>query len=176
MNFAARVAAGIVVEVVQLPEGVEIADAFHPDAGFVAASGAVAVGMTYADGAFGPAPEPEPIGMTEAELIAYAADLRWRREIGGITVAGVPLATDDRAKLMITGARVAAMADPSWSTVWHGSDSQVYPVDAAAMITISDAVQAHVNAGFATFAAVKNAIEAGTIKTTAAIDASFSVT
>ncbi|MBN9443690.1 DUF4376 domain-containing protein [Bosea sp. (in: a-proteobacteria)] len=113
-------------------------------------------------------PPPAPVN-----LVAYAADRRWRKEVGGIVVADVPVATDDRSKLMITGARVAAMADPGWSTVWHGADGQTYPVDAAAMVLISDAVQAHVNAGFATFATVKAAIEAGTITTTAEIDAAF---
>lgn len=108
-------------------------------------------------------------------LLAYAADLRWRKEVGGITVSGVPVATDDRAKVMITGARVAATVDPQWSTVWHGADGNTYPVDAAAMITISDEVQAHVNTGFATFAAVKADIEAGTITATAEIDAAFAV-
>ncbi|MBX9873344.1 MAG: DUF4376 domain-containing protein [Beijerinckiaceae bacterium] len=113
-------------------------------------------------------PEPEPV-----DLVAYAADRRWQNEVGGIVVADVPVATDDRSKLMITGARVAAMADPGWSTVWHGADGNTYPVDVAAMVLISDAVQAHVNAGFATFATVKAAIEAGTITTTAEIDAAF---
>ncbi|PZU95055.1 MAG: hypothetical protein DI527_02055 [Chelatococcus sp.] len=109
----------------------------------------------------------------KAALVAYAADRRWRLEVGGILVGSVPVATDDRSKLMITGARVAAMADPGWSTVWHGADGATYPVDAAAMVAISDAVQAHVNAGFATFAAIKAAIEAGTISTMAEIDAAF---
>lgn len=107
------------------------------------------------------------------DLGAYAARLRWSREVGGITVAGVPVATDDRAKLMITGARVAAMADPGWSTVWHGADGLTYPVDAAAMIVIGDAVQAHVNSGFAIFATVRTAIDAGEITTTSEIDAAF---
>ncbi|WP_199092840.1 DUF4376 domain-containing protein [Bosea sp. ASV33] len=92
---------------------------------------------------------------------------------GGIVVASVPIATDDRSKVMITGARVTAMADPGWSTVWHGADGATYPVDAAAMIAISGQVQAHVNAGFATFATVKADIEAGTIMTFAEIDAAF---
>lgn len=109
----------------------------------------------------------------KAALVAYAADRRWRLEVGGILVGSVPVATDDRSKLMITGARVAAMADAAWSTVWHGADGATYPVDAAAMIAISDQVQAHVNAGFATFASVKAAIEAGTITTTAEIDLAF---
>ncbi|MGH6999055.1 MAG: DUF4376 domain-containing protein [Phenylobacterium sp.] len=118
-------------------------------------------------GEFSP-PAPAPVN-----LVAYATDLRWRVETGGIVFAGVPIATDDRSKVMIVGARVAAVADPDWSTVWHGADGQTYPVDAAAMVSISDAVQAHVNSGFATFATVKAAIEAGTISTTAQIDAEF---
>jgi hypothetical protein len=94
-------------------------------------------------------------------LIAYAADLRWQREVGGITVGGVPVATDDRSKLMIAGARIAASADPDWVTLWDGE----HAVDAATMIAISDAVQAHVNAVFSTFASVKAAILAGEITT-----------
>lgn len=104
-------------------------------------------------------------------LSVYAADARWRRETGGITVAGVPVATDDRSKQMIIGARVAANADPDWSTLWVGADGEIYPIDAPAIIAISDAVQAHVNACFATYASVRAEIEAGTITTTAEIDA-----
>ncbi len=115
----------------------------------------------------------EPYQPPPIDLIAYAADRRWRNEVGGISVAGIPVATDDRAKLMITGARVAAMADPSWSTTWHGADGNTYPLDAAAMVLISDEVQQHVNAGFTTFAAVKAEIEAGTITTTDQIDVAF---
>lgn len=114
-------------------------------------------------------PPPEPV----FDIAAYAADRRWRSEIGGIVVAGIPVATDDRSKLMITGARVAAMADPAWTTTWHGTDGNSYPVDTAAMVAISDAVQAHVNATFATFATVKAAIEAGAITTAAQVDAAF---
>ncbi len=117
--------------------------------------------------------EPLPFAVPPVDLAAYAADVRWRKEVGGVLVSGIPIATDDRAKLMITGARVAAMADPGWTTSWHGTDGNTYPVDAAAMVAISDAVQAHVNATFATFAAVKAAIEAGEITTAAEVDAAF---
>lgn len=115
--------------------------------------------------------DPASIGV--AALIAHAADRRWQREVGGIVIGGVPVATDDRSKIMIMGARVAAAADAGWETIWHGSDGQTYPLNAGAMIAISDAVEAHVNATFATFAAVKVDIEAGTITTLAAIDAAF---
>lgn len=103
----------------------------------------------------------------------YAAEARWRKEVGGVTIAGAPVATDDRSKQMIIGARIAVDADPNWSTQWVGADGAIYPVDAAAIIAISNAVQAHVNACFATYASVKAAIDAGTITTTAEIDAAF---
>lgn len=107
------------------------------------------------------------------QLTAYAADKRWQKESGGIVVGGVPIATDDRSKQMIIGARLAADADPDWTTQWVGADGSVHPVDATAMIAISDAVQAHVNACFVTYASVKSAIDAGTITAREEIDAAF---
>jgi hypothetical protein len=114
---------------------------------------------------------PPPPGAVD--LVAHAADARWRLETGGITVGGVPVLTDDRSKLMIAGARLAAMADPAWTTPWHGADGGIYPLNAAAIVAISDAVSAHVQATFTTFATVKAAIAAGTITTPAEIDAAF---
>jgi hypothetical protein len=106
-------------------------------------------------------------------LLNYAAEQRWRRETSGMTVAGVPILTDDRSKLMIAGARLAATAKPDWTTPWHGADGGTYVLDAAMIVAISDAVSAHVQASFATFATVKAAIASGTITTTAEIDAAF---
>jgi len=185
----ARIAAGCVVEIIELPSTITVpdpenerqtierpltpADVFHPDIvrAIVLATEAVEVGWLFAEEEFSPpAASPAP---TFAELVAYAADRRWQSEVAGIIVAGIPVATDDRSKLMITGARVAAMADPGWSTVWHGADGQTYPVNAAAMVVISGAVQSHVNSSFATFAAVKAEIEANAITTFAEIDAAF---
>ncbi|GAU80563.1 DUF4376 domain-containing protein [Bosea sp. BIWAKO-01] len=114
-----------------------------------------------------------PLVLAPVNLIAYAAELRWLVEIGGIAVAGVPVATDDHSKIMIMDARVAAAADPDWTTVRHGADGNTYPVNATAMALISDGVQAHASATFQTFARVKAAIEAGTISTAAEVDAAF---
>jgi hypothetical protein len=165
----ARVVDGVVVEIIEITDGLAVSDLFHPDfAQDIHPCGPeVQQGWTFADGQFS-APVAAPV-----DLVAYAADARWRKEVGGIDVAGVPVATDDRSKMMIVGARVAAAADPGWSTVWHGADGNTYPVDAAAMIAISDAVQAHVNTSFGTFAAVKADIEAEVITNTAAVDAAF---
>jgi hypothetical protein len=114
-----------------------------------------------------------PFAPPVVDLIAIAADARWRKETGGITLAGMPIATDDRSKLMIMGARLAAQSDSQWSTVWVGADGSSFSVDAPTIVQISDAVAAHVNACFATFAEVKAAIEAGTITTPAQVAAAF---
>ncbi|MFC5505169.1 hypothetical protein [Bosea massiliensis] len=106
-------------------------------------------------------------------LIAYARDKRWRAEVGGTLAAGIPIATDDRSKLMIIGAGVAAAADPNWSTVWQGTDGAAYPVNAAAMLAIRDAVQAHTNRTFTVLAGVLSGIDAGTITTRAEVEAAF---
>ncbi|ABE63170.1 hypothetical protein Nham_2379 [Nitrobacter hamburgensis X14] len=107
------------------------------------------------------------------DLLAYAADARWRREVGGITVAGVSVATDDRSKQMIIGARIAADADSNWSTSWVAADGSIVPVNATTIIAISDAVQAHVNDCFTAYALVKADIDSGEITTIAEIDAAF---
>jgi len=112
---------------------------------------------------------------TRAELIAYAADVRWRKETGGIALGGVPVATDDRSKQMIMCARIAADASTDFTTPWVGTDGQVYPLSAVQVIAISNAVLAHVSVCFAIFASVKNEIVAGTITTFADIDAAFAI-
>lgn len=117
------------------------------------------------------APVPAPI--TPADLVAYAADARWRREVGGIVVDGLRIATDDRSKLLIAGARIQAEADPAWSTVWTAADGSRHPVSSAQVIAISAAVLDHVDACFRRQGDVLAAITAGTITTKAEIDAAF---
>lgn len=118
-------------------------------------------------------PVANTIGDAPVDLLAYAANKRWQKEVGGITVSGIPVATDDRSKLMMTGARVAAAADPEWSTQWAGMDGSIYPLTAAQVVAISDAVQSHVNNCFAIFATVKAGIDNSTIISAAQIDAAF---
>lgn len=150
------------------------AEAIGLDSGFSYADGHLTVPENWQAEAQAIMAEPGwEASATRDALLRYAADRRWRLETGGIAVAGVPVLTDDRSKLMIAGARLAAMADPAWTTPWHGADGGIYPLDAAAIVAISDAVSAHVQASFSTFAAVKAAIASGTITTTAEIDAAF---
>ncbi|MGO4171542.1 DUF4376 domain-containing protein [Bosea sp. TAF32] len=111
-----------------------------------------------------------PILPSKAELIAYAADRRRRIEVGGLIFRDVPIATDLNSQTKILGAYVAASRDPAWSTLWES----VHPIDAATMIELGDAVQAHINRSFLKRAEVYAAIEVGTITSTAEVDAAFS--
>lgn len=115
-------------------------------------------------------PQTNHPGMTLQE---YAAAKRWEMEVGGIEVNGLTVATDDRSKTMISGARVAAMANPDFKTSWKGAGGEFVPLDAHAVIAISDAVLAHVSNCFATEALVLADIEAGSITTVEQIDAAF---
>lgn len=107
------------------------------------------------------------------DLADYAANARWRSEVGGVTVNGVTIATDDRSKVMLMGARITAAADPSFTTPWVAADGVTHQLTAAEVIAISDAVLAHVATCFATFDSVKTEIASGEITTAAEIDAAF---
>lgn len=110
-----------------------------------------------------------------ADLAAYAAQCRWQKETGGIVVGGMPIATDDRSKMMITGARLKADADAGFTTQWKAGAAVFVTIDAATIIAISDAVLAHVSACFAIEASVISDIGTGAITTTVEIDAAFAI-
>lgn len=106
-------------------------------------------------------------------LATYAADVRWRKEVGGVLVADVHVATDDRSKQMIMGARIAAEADSGFTTPWVGSDGSITTLNSTQVIAISNAVLAHVQSCFATFTTVMTGIDDNTITTRDQIDAAF---
>lgn len=137
------------------------------DFGGVECPDAVSPGWAYDGETFSAPVMPEP---SQVDLAAYAAQKRWEVETGGITVGGMPVATDDRSKIMIIGARVKADADPAFTTQWKASDGFV-TIDAATIIGISNAVLAHVDACFEVEGVVQTAITEGTLTTTAEIDA-----
>ncbi len=106
-------------------------------------------------------------------LQEYAAAKRWEKEVGGIIVNGLQVATDDRSKMMISGARVAAEADPNFVTQWKAANGSFVTIDAAAVIRISDMMLAHVSYCFAIEAEVLAGIASGAISTVDQIDAAF---
>lgn len=124
--------------------------------------------------AMGPIEYVQPV-LTKADLLALLADLRWRKETGGITVGGMFVATDDRSKLLLQGARTAADADPDHVEGWKTSNGEWVDLDASTIIALSNAVRSHVSACFALERDIATQIEAETITTREQVEAAFAV-
>lgn len=114
---------------------------------------------------------PNTIASAERDgLIRAAAAKRWAVETGGVTVNGEVIDTSRESQAMITGAYNWSNANPSEPIKFKAASGWIV-IDNATMVAIADAVGAHVQACFATEAAVAAEIKAGTITTTAEIDA-----
>ena len=96
-------------------------------------------------------PTVVPIVKTLAEqksaLLARLAQRRWEVEVGGTEVGGYAIATDDRSKLMLTGAFMAQAANPEFSTNWKTGSGWV-TIDAATIRSLYASVSAHVDRCF----------------------------
>lgn len=108
----------------------------------------------------------------EADLAAYASQVRFARETAGIEVGGERIDTSRESQSLITGAHALALAEPDEPIDFKSSSGWIV-IDSAAMILIALAVARHVRACFRAERAVAAAIAAGTITTRAEIDAAF---
>lgn len=169
MQYCARVVDGIVAEIIAPVPDFPISERYHSDivATLVVCAADVQQGWLYDGSTFVPPPPPS---LSAADLLAYAADKRWRVETGGITAGGVPVATDDRSKTMIMGARIKADAEPDYTVGWKGADGSFVQLGSSQIIAISNAILAHVDACFAAEAVVAAAIGVGDITTTQQVD------
>jgi hypothetical protein len=122
-------------------------------------------------GAYGLALTP-----TEA-LIAYAAAKRYAKETGGthVTLDGqvVTMPTDRQTQAQFTGAYAFAQVNSALTVQWKLGDGSFVTLTAALVLQVAIAVATFVQAAFATEAAVVAQIKAGSITTTAQIDAAF---
>lgn len=103
-------------------------------------------------------------------LLAYAAAKKWQVETGGLTVGGASIDTSIDSQNRINGAYNYATANPGVLISFKAASGFVKLTSEQA-IAIGQAVGAHVQACFAVEMAVAIAIHAGTITTTAEIDA-----
>jgi uncharacterized protein DUF4376 len=107
-------------------------------------------------------------------LNTYTRFKRWQKETGGVmTSLGFPIKTDDRSQAKINGARLAAEANQVQSTIWHAADGTLHTVNDAAIQTMSNELQRHVDQCFDISADCLNQIAAGTITTREQIDTAF---
>lgn len=96
------------------------------------------------------------------ELVQQIASRRWQAEVGGITVNGIPMATDRDSQALITGAALAAMRDPAYVCRWKTAGGFV-ALNAEQLTSVADTVRAHVQACFDREAALLAELEAGTL-------------
>jgi hypothetical protein len=113
-----------------------------------------------------------PPAPTPAQLQAYAANVRFVKETAGIIVNGVAVATDRGSQALINGAYNFVTINPSATVNFKGSAGFVQ-LNATQVTAIAVAVATHVQACFAEEAVLDTGIAAGTINSTAQIDAGF---
>jgi hypothetical protein len=103
---------------------------------------------------------PEDLSADRELMAARIAERRWTAEVEGITVSGMRVETDDRAKLLINGAAVEAMIDPDYVMSWRTADGFV-ELTGAQVIAIARAVRSHVQACFDREAELIALVESG---------------
>jgi uncharacterized protein DUF4376 len=107
------------------------------------------------------------------DLIHYTADARWRRQTGGITVAGVAYRTDRVSENERNAAYNYSQANPAATFQWKLPDGTFLTLDATQLANVTTAEGGFVQACFACEKDTVASINGGTITTRAEVDAAF---
>jgi hypothetical protein len=114
------------------------------------------------------------IGPTRKDVLKdYAYKKRKQIETGGITVGGGPVATDRDSQNMISNAVAYLNAAPTVESIDFSGPVGFVNISRADMLALGIAIGAHVQQCFSTEKTLVDGINAGTITTTAQIDAAF---
>ena len=105
-------------------------------------------------------PEPDPL--PPPDWLALIAARRYQAEIGGITIAGLPVDTDDRSKLLINGAATRATRDSGYVLKWKTAEGFI-DLPAEQVLIMADAVSDHVQECFNREAELQAAVADGSI-------------
>lgn len=117
--------------------------------------------------------QPSAGNHTTAQLRRYAAAARYAKEIGGIVISGMPIATDRESQSLVNGAYSMAALNPEFTTQWKAVDGTFVPLDAALITAVAQAVAQHVANCFAKEAEINAGITAGTVTTKSQVDAAL---
>lgn len=112
------------------------------------------VGWVVANGAIiAPVPPQLTLPESKARKISELASFRYQKDTGGFSFYGQNIATDDRSKTLIIGARIEAaesiLNSQPFSINWK-SGSGFVTLDAETIIAISDAMRVFVQSCFDT--------------------------
>lgn len=159
----AQIEGGIIVNMIEVDE------AAIPDwAKGWPEAGAAEIGWVQGKGGF-TAPDT-----SAADL----ASIRARRDAAisaSITIAGMQVQTDDLSQQRITGAALAAVIDPATTVNWKVANGQFVTLDAPTIITIAQAVRAHVQACFDAEAKAGDLLSSGKDLTESDLDTIFGI-
>lgn len=108
-----------------------------------------------------------------ASLPAYAADVRWRTQTGGITVNGLPFATDSLSLGALNSAYIYTQSNTGATFSWKLEDGSFVTLTKADVDALQAAVSEFGQNCYACEDTTLDGIEGGTITTTEEIDAAF---
>ena len=91
---------------------------------------------------------PPSLETNKTTLYAALSDYRFGKETGGITFGSTPIKTDRSTSAILTSAYIKATENSSFTVNWKVADGVFATLDASTIITISNAVEAHVQACF----------------------------
>lgn len=166
----ARISDGVVAEIINLPEGVELEDAYHPDiaSSMVACDEKVREGWIYDGKIFAEPVIPPP---SKEQLAAHANFKQWVLATGGFTVGSLTFATDATSQSLITGKALRLQqAGAPESVNWQFS-SGYSEIASADFISSSIKIADFVQATFDALQTVLSGVEDGTITTIEEVDA-----
>lgn len=107
-------------------------------------------------------PDPEPMPEPEPDWLPLIAARRYEAEVSGITLGGIPVATDDRSKLLINGAALRAIRETGYTLRWKTGEGFI-DLSAEQVLAMADAVADHVQACFDREAELQAAVADGSI-------------
>jgi hypothetical protein len=102
-----------------------------------------------------------PLVLAKRAKLGEIAAARYEAEVGGITVSSMTIKTDRESQALITGAALAATLDNTYTCRWKTEQGFV-TLNAATVISVAQAVRAHVQACFDREAELAATIEAAT--------------
>jgi hypothetical protein len=115
--------------------------------------------------------QPTDAALTKPALLSYASAKQKQIMNGGISVNGVEASTDPASLVLLQGATTVATANNAATFQWVQNSGVAVTMTAAQMTAMFTAVTTFIQGTFTTLAAVLAAINAGTVTTTAQVDA-----
>ena len=170
-NFA-RVVNGIAVEVLQIDDGLKPGkDLFSPDFArqLVECPAGTLAGAAYDGKAF----SARKMLLPSVDLAAYAANARWSRREGGMTVGGIAIRTDAVTRSELVHFVEMCREKSSFTVDWKMADGTFLTLTQSAATGFMSAIAQFTGSCFAAEKSVLADIASGKITAPAQIDAIF---